>query len=69
VKKCLLWFAVTLFAASLSTPIAKADDPGPTCGPDGCKKPGVRMFLPGTADDPGPTCGPDGCKKPGAVLQ
>ena len=68
-KKCLLCFAVTLFVATLSAPIAKADEPGPTCGPNGCQKPGVQMFLPGTADEPGPTCGANGCQKPGTILQ
>jgi len=61
VKKCLLCAALTLFVATLSKPpIANADSP--TCGPDGCQKPGVRMLLP-TGD--APTCGPDGCQKPG----
>jgi len=39
VKKCLLWFAITLFLASVSVPpMAKAELP-PTCGPSGCTKP------------------------------
>ena len=40
-KKCLLWFAVTLFLATISAPpIAKADgNPPPLCGPQGCQKP------------------------------
>jgi hypothetical protein len=66
VKKCLLWFAVALFLATVSAPpVAKANGPAPTCGPDGCHKPGVRLLLPGTANGPAPTCGPDGCHKPG----
>lgn len=63
-NKCLLWFAVTLFVATLSAPtIANADSP--TCGPDGCHKLGIRALLPGTAGGETPTCGPDGCQKPG----
>jgi hypothetical protein len=62
VKKCLLWFATLLFLATISAPtIANADLP-PTCGPDGCSKPGLAVIV--TADLP-PTCGPDGCSKPG----
>jgi hypothetical protein len=69
VKKCLLCFAAALFLSVLPISIAKADQPAPTCGPDGCQKPGVRLLLPGTADQPAPTCGPDGCQKPGAALR
>jgi hypothetical protein len=66
VKKCLLWFAVVLFLATVSAPpIAKADAPDPTCGPNGCSKPGVQRLLKTPADAPDPTCGPNGCQKPG----
>jgi len=68
VKKCLLSLAVSLFVATLSTPLAKADDPGPICGSNGCQKPGVRMLMPTTADDPGPICGSNGCQKPGVRM-
>lgn len=43
-KKSLRWFAIVLFLATLSVPpIATADSPPPTCGPDGCQKPGVVL--------------------------
>jgi hypothetical protein len=68
-KKCLLRLAVALFLATVSTPATLlAEDPAPTCGPDGCQKPGVQVLLPGTQNDPAPTCGPDGCQKPGVQL-
>lgn len=63
-KKCLLWFATLLFVAGISAPqIANAETP--TCGPDGCQKPGLLVLLPGTTTAETPTCGPDGCQKPG----
>jgi hypothetical protein len=65
VKKC-LWFAVTMFLATIpAAPIANADSP--TCGPNGCSKPGIRSVLPGTLTGDSPTCGPSGCSKPGLV--
>jgi len=66
VKKRLLWFAIVLFLATVSTPPrAKADDPDPICTPNGCQKPGVRVLLPGPSDVPPPNCSPSGCTKPG----
>lgn len=42
-KKCLLWFAVTLFLATISAPPIANADATPICGPDGCQKPGVAQ--------------------------
>ena len=67
-KKSALAFAVSLLIATLAAPLALADLPGPTCGPSGCQKPGVRVLAPVTQELPGPTCGPSGCQKPGVVL-
>jgi len=64
-KKCLLRLAVALVLVTVSAPpIAKAEAPDPTCGPNGCQKPGIRQFL---AVDP--TCDPNGCQKPGVRMQ
>jgi hypothetical protein len=64
VKKSLLWFAVTLFVATLSMPPTATAD-APICGPNGCSKPGVRSLMPGTPTGDAPICGPNGCQKPG----
>lgn len=59
-----------LFLATLwVSPIAKADQPPPICGPNGCQKPGLRLVLQTPADQPPPICGPNGCSKPGVALQ
>jgi len=52
---------VTLTTASIA-------DPGPTCGPSGCQKPGLRQVIVFDGpNDPAPTCGPSGCQKPGLL--
>jgi hypothetical protein len=66
VKNCSRWFAAVLLFASISIPFTALGD-APTCGPDGCSKPGVRAVTPQTPPADAPTCGPDGCSKPGLV--
>lgn len=42
-KKFLLWLAAALFLATVSVPpVLHAQDMPPTCGENGCQKPGVR---------------------------
>jgi hypothetical protein len=66
VKKCSRLFVATLLLACIYAPLTALGD-APTCGPDGCSKPGVRAVAPQTPPADAPTCGPDGCTKPGLV--